>query len=84
MSCPDDLSIKKVYILEDRHGRVQPAQLQRFEIMLLHVTSLAVKLPREQMTNMPPDTSAYWKIIFLIFSFLNQNIRCGYSKEPSR
>ena len=29
----------------------------------------------------PPDKSAYWKIIFL---FLNQNICCGYSKEPSQ
>ena len=29
----------------------------------------------------PPDKSVYLKIIFL---FLNQNICCGYSKEPSR
>ena len=29
----------------------------------------------------PPDKRAYWKIIFL---FLNQNICCGYSKEPSQ
>ena len=30
---------------------------------------------------MPLDKSAYQKIIFL---FLNQNICCGYSKEPSQ
>ena len=29
----------------------------------------------------PPDKSTYLKIIFL---FLNQNICCGYSKEPSQ
>ena len=29
----------------------------------------------------PPDKSAYWKTIFL---FLDQNICCGYSKEPSQ
>ena len=29
----------------------------------------------------PPDKSVYWKIIFL---FLNQNIWCRYSKEPSQ
>ena len=29
-----------------------------------------------------PDKSVYWKIIFL--KFLNQNIFCGYSKEPSQ
>ena len=31
--------------------------------------------------NRPQDKSAYLKIIFL---FVNQNICCGYSKEPSR
>ena len=29
----------------------------------------------------PPDKSVYWKTIFL---FLDQNICCGYSKEPSQ
>ena len=33
------------------------------------------------ITVRPPDKSAYQKIILL---FLNQNICCGYSKEPSR
>ena len=33
------------------------------------------------ITVRPPDKSAYQKIIVL---FLNQNICCGYSKEPSR
>ena len=38
-------------------------------------------LPISVSYSRPPDKSVYWNIIFL---FLNQNICCGYSKEPSQ
>ena len=43
-------------------------------------SSLKAKSQETHIISRPPDKGVYRKIIFL---FLNQNICCGYSKEPS-
>ena len=59
-----------------------------FALFDLHIWVCTICLCTINMTHLayyyyyiPPDKSAYLKIIFLFF---NQNICCGYSKEPSQ
>ena len=52
--------------------------LAKFQVNIQY--KLYSKFPTIKWHTRPPDKNASWKIIFL---FLNQNICCGYSKEPS-